>query len=154
MSKPRIHVRKRKELHGDLNEAVGVDRASLAEMERMNAEFIASAKRMNIKPITLLFMTNQLREMVRKILFRQCLGHYHEVIGEPTEEEMEIIMKEFEKMCEIVCEESMRALLIKHDMRSNGSGRKPSPGSAPSGPLLSNGEQPYVPSPERPYYVN
>ena len=74
MGKPRIQVRKRRELHGDLNEAVGVDRASLAEMERMNAEFIASAKRMNIKPITLLFMTNQLREMVRKILFHQCLG--------------------------------------------------------------------------------
>ena len=74
MSKPRIHVRKRRELHGDLNEAVDVDRVSLAEMERMNAEFIASAKRMNIKPITLLFMTNQLREMVRKILFHQCLG--------------------------------------------------------------------------------
>jgi len=42
-------------------------------------------------------------------------------------------LNEFEKMCEIVYEESMRALLIKHEMRSNGSERKPSPGSAPSG---------------------
>lgn len=140
MSKPRIHVRKRRELHGDLNEAVGVDRASFAEMDRINAEFIASSKRMNIKPITLLFMTNQLREMVRKILFHQCLGHYNEVIGEPTEEEMKIIMKEFEKMCEIVCEESMRALIIKHEMRSNGSEQKRSPGNTPSGPARSNEE--------------
>ena len=154
MSKPRIHVRKRRELHGDLNEAVGVDRASLAEMERMNAEFIASAKRMNIKPITLLFMTNQLREMVRKILFHQCLGHYHEVIGEPTDEEMEVIMKEFEKMCEIVCEESIRALLIKHEMRSSSSEQKRHVGGAPSSPVRGNEEQPYVVSQERPYYVN
>ena len=152
MGKTRIKVKKRRELSGDMNQAVGEDRASLAEMERMNAEFIASAKKMNIKPITLLFMTNQLREMARKILFRQCVGHYHEAIGEPTEEEKEVIMEEFEKLCGIVCDESLRALVIKLEM-SKEAERKRSPGNAPSGPAH-GGEQPYITSNERPYYVN
>ncbi len=153
MGKPRIKVKKRRELNGDLNQAVGEDHASLAEMDRMNAEFIAAAKRINIKPITLLFMTNQLREMARKILFRQCVGRYNEMIGEPTEEEKEVIMKEFEKLCGIVYEESLRALVIRHEM-SKEAERKRSPGNPPAGLVQGDREQPYIASNERPYYVN
>ena len=153
MGKPRIKVRKRRELNKNLNQAVGEDHASITEMERMIGEFIASAKRMKIKPMTLLLMTNQLKDRARQILFHQCLNDYNRALGEPTDEEMEIIEKEFEKMCQIISEESLRTLITKQLRTPKEAGNKRSREKAPSGPERNGEEQPYMMSKERPYYV-
>jgi hypothetical protein len=124
MGEPRTEVRDRKELLGDLNEALGIDYPSIAELDRMNAEFIAYAKMMNVKPMTLLFMTNRLKEMAREAVFYQYLNQQSQDAGEPSEEEMQAIQNEFEEMCEIVYEEGKKTLIIKHQMMSRNEERK------------------------------
>jgi hypothetical protein len=153
MSEPRIRVRKRRKLSQALDDAVDEDAASIVEMEKSIGELIASAKRMNVKPLTLLFMTGQLKEMAQMILYNQCLKGYDKDIGEPTAKELRIIQKEFEKMCLIVQEKSLETLIAKQGTLSRVNNCKRSPGNAPSGPMRNNEEQPYVGSKERPYYV-
>ncbi len=154
MSKPRIQVRKRRELNEHLDQAVGEDVSHMAEMDRMVDEFITSAKRMNIQPMTLVFKANRLREIARKIMFRQFLNTYTKVLEEPTQEELEIIQKEVEKMCEIIYDVSFRSLIAREAMRSEEAKRKSNAEKAPYSPVRSGEEQPYVASKERPYYVN
>lgn len=132
MGESRIRVRDRKELLGDLNEALGIDYHSIAELDKMNAEFIAYAKQMNINPMTFLFMTNRLKEMAREAVFYQYLDQRNEDDGYPTEEEMKAIQNEFEQMCEIVYEEGKKSLLIKHEMMSRNEESKRSTGEAGS----------------------
>jgi hypothetical protein len=118
MSKPRIQVRKRRELNEHLDHAVGEDVDRMVELDRMVDEFVTSAKRMNIQPMTLVFKTNQLREIARKILFRQFLSTYTKVLEEPTQEELEIMHKEVEKLCEIIYDVSFRTLIARDAMRA------------------------------------
>lgn len=124
MGEPRTQGKDRKELLGDLNEALGIDYPSIPELDRMNADYIACAKLMEIKPITLLFMTNRLKEMAREAVFYQCLDQHSQDAGEPSEEEIESIQDEFEGMCEIVNKEGKKTLLIKHEMMSRNAVRK------------------------------
>jgi hypothetical protein len=124
MGERRTPVKDRKELLGDLNETLGIDYSSIAELDRMNAEFIAYAEMMKVKPMTLLFMTNRLKEMAREAVFYQYLDQHSEDVGEPSEEEMQAIQNEFEEMCEIVYEEGKKTLLIRHEMMSRNAERK------------------------------
>jgi hypothetical protein len=140
MGEPRTEVRDRKELLGDLNEALGIDYPSIAELDRMNAEFIAYAKLMNIRPMTLLFMTNRLKEMAREAVFYQYLNQQSQDAGEPSEEEMQAIQNEFEEMCEIVYEEGKKTLIIKHQIMSRNEERKRSAVDAHSGKISAQEE--------------
>jgi hypothetical protein len=133
MGEPKTQVKDRKELLGDLNETLGVDYPSIAELDRMNAEFIAYAEMMNIKPMTLLFMTNRLKEMARETVFYQYLNQHRMDIDEPSEEEIGAIRREFEEMCEIVDEESKKTLIIKHEMMSKNEEKKRSAVNAHTG---------------------
>ena len=153
MSKPRIQVRKRRELNEHLDNAVGEDVGSMMELDRMVDEFIASAKRMNVQPMTMVFKTNQLREIARKMLFRQFLNNYTKVLEEPTQEELEIIQKEVEKLCEIIYDVSFRTLIAGQAIRSQDAKNKRCAEKAPSAPVRGGEEQTYVASKERPYYV-
>jgi hypothetical protein len=154
MSKPRIQVRKRWELNEHLDHAVGEDVDCMAELDRMVDEFVASAKRMNIQPMTLVFKTNQLREIARKMLFRQFLKTYTEVLEEPTEEELEIIQKEVEKLCAIIYDVSFRTLIARDAIRAKAARRNSAPVKDSTQPVQSGEGQPYIASKERPYYVN
>lgn len=127
------NVRDRKELLGNLNEALGIDYPSIAELDRMNAEFIAYAKLMNVQPMTLLFMTNRLKEMAREAVFYQYLDQNSVTVGEPGDKEIQAIQNEFEEMCEIVYEEGKKTLIIRHEMMSRNEERKRSVGGAHSG---------------------
>jgi hypothetical protein len=124
MGEPGIQGKGRKELLGDLNEALGIDYPSIPELDRMNADFIANAKLMDVKPITLLFMTNRLKEMAREAVFYQCLDQHSQDVREASEEEIEAIQDEFEDICEIVDKEGKKTLLIKHEMMSKYAERK------------------------------
>jgi hypothetical protein len=154
MGKPRIQVRKRWELNEHLDHPVGEDVGSMVELDRMVDQFISSAKRMNIQPMTLVFKTNQMREIARKMLFRQFLNTYKEVLQEPTQEELEIIQKEVEKLCEIIYDVSFRTLIASEAIRSQQAKSKPSAEKEKPAPSQSTEGQPYVASKERPYYVN
>jgi len=154
MSKPRIQVRKRWELNEHIDHAVGEDVDCMAEMDRMVDEFVASAKRMNIQPMTLVFKTNQLREIARKMLFRQFLKTYTEVLEKPTEEELEIIQKEVEKLCAIIYDVSFRTLIARDAMRVQAVKRNSAHGKDSTHSVQSGEGQPYIASRERPYYIN
>jgi hypothetical protein len=118
MGEPRTQGKDRKELLGDLNEALGIDYPAIPELERMNADFIAYANMMGVRPLTLLFMTNRLKEMAREAVFYEYLDQHGGDAGEPSEEEIEALQKEFERMCEIIQEEGKKTLMIKHEMMS------------------------------------
>jgi adenylate kinase family enzyme len=147
-------VRKRRELNEHLDYAVGEDVDRMVELDRMVDEFVTSAKRMNIQPMTLVFKTNQLREIARKMLFRQFLSTYTKVLEEPTQEELEIIHKEVEKLCEIIYDVSFRTLIARDAMRAQAAKSKRGAEKGPSAPVRGGEGQPYVASKERPYYVN
>ncbi len=124
MGEPRAQGKARKELLGDLNEALGIDYPAIPELERMNTDFIAYANMMGVRPLTLLFMTNRLKEMAREAVFYEYLDQHDEDAGEPSEEEIEALQKDFEEMCEIILEEGKKTLIIKHEMISRNVGKK------------------------------
>ena len=124
MGEPRKQGKDRRELLGDLNEALGIDYPAIPELERMNADFVAYANMMGVKPLTLLFMTNRLREMAREAVFYEYLDQNCEEAIEPGEEEIEAVQNEFEEMCEIVLNEGKKTLIIKHEMMSRNVERK------------------------------
>jgi hypothetical protein len=88
------------------------------------------------------------------MLFRQFLKTYTEVLEEPTEEELEIIQKEVEKLCAIIYDVSFRTLIARDAMRAQAAKRNFALVKDSTQPVQGGDGQPYIVSKQRPYYVN